>query len=147
MCCNFVFAKPPLSLYAFCPKLAGRYLKSRKNKSGDRERRKSNSRASISSNGGAGNDSGNKKKYEGGQHTTSDNDSRHRCGNNDENRGGANDISSSTGDSIINNLPSTLSKNYCGHFLDTSLKCNFGGSCKKNMYFSRRVFRHRISAP
>ena len=28
-------------------------------------------------------------------------------------------------------LPSTLSKNYCGYFLDTSLKCNFGGSCKK----------------
>ena len=42
------------------------------------------------------------------------------------------------GGSIINasgqqmKLPVTLSKQYCGHFLDTELRCNFGQSCKKD---------------
>ena len=55
-----------------------------------------------------------------------------RGGNDGGNRGGIN------GGSIINasgqqmKLPATLSTQYCGHFLDTELRCNFGNSCKKD---------------
>ena len=60
----------------------------------------------------------------------SNNDGAHNTathgGNEGGNRGGIN------GGSIINasgqqmKLPATLSKQYCGHFLDTELRCNFG---------------------
>ena len=59
------------------------------------------------------------------------NDGVKRGGNDGGIRGGV------SGGSIINasgqnmTFPATLSKQYCGYFTDTELRCNFGQSCKK----------------
>ena len=73
-----------------------------------------------------GNDGGGRGNNDGSNHTTT------RGGHEGGNRGGIN------GGSIINasgqqmKLPATLSKKYCGHFVDTELRYNFGQSCKKD---------------
>ena len=144
--CN-LFAKPPNSFFTFCPALASRYARSIQSdgSSGGRgvvtpfatsgDKRKSggggennNKRPNDSGGrGGNGNNNGGKNNNDSATNTAT------RGGNDGGgNRGGIN------GGSIVNasghqmKLPTTLSTEYCGHFLDTELRCNFGNSCKKD---------------
>ena len=92
-----------------------------------------NNKRANDSGGRGGNSNSNRSGNDGGK---SNNDgtinTATRGGNDGGNRGGIN------GGSIINasgqqmKLPATLSTQYCGHFLDTELRCNFGKSYKKD---------------
>ena len=96
---------------------------------GDNNNKRSNDsggRGGNTNSNRGGNDGGGSNNNNGATNTAT------RGGNDGgRNRGGIN------GGSIINasgqqmKLPATLSTQYCGHFLDTELRCNFGNSCKK----------------
>ena len=143
--CN-LFAKPPFSFFTFCPKLANRYSRfvrsdgitggrgavtpfntnGEKRKHGGGNNNKVNHRITSNSGGCGGNSNrgGNNGGNNGGGRGGNDSFNRRstRFRNNGGNRGGIN------GSSIINTsgqhmkLPAALSKQYCGHFMDTELR-------------------------
>ena len=93
---------------------------------GDNNKRANNSKGRGGNSNRSGNDGGGRSNNDGATNTAT------RGGNDGGNRGGIN------GGSIINasgqqmKLPATFSTQYCRHFLDTELRCNFGNSCKKD---------------
>ena len=136
-----MFAKSPIFLFVFYSKLADKFAKFGRgdNNSGERGLM-TLFQTGIGGNGGGGNSkSGDKRKYDGGCNDNNNrigNDSATRRGNDGGSCVGVSDRSSSKG-SIINTsgqqmkMHTNFSKKYCGHFMDTELRCNFGGSCKK----------------
>jgi len=74
----------------------------------------------------SGNDGGGSNNNNGATNTAT------RGGNDGCNRGGINSGSIINASGQQMKLPATLSTQYCGHFLDTDLRFNFGNSCKKD---------------
>ena len=92
-----------------------------------------NKRANDSGGRGGNTNSNRNGNYGGGSNINNGDTNTATCGGNDGgNRGGIN------GGSIINasgqqmKFPATLSTQYCGHFLETELRCNFGNSYNKD---------------